>query len=106
MDNFENEESMEEIIDLSSLRYHKDESKNEKKHDKKKESEINETLMKEITKSSKKETKKDIVNTKDEAKKKRTLIYLIQVYLNEFEKLKQFKKTNLNKMSYDELIEF
>lgn len=100
MDNYENSLSDEEI-DLSSLMCKpKDEKKDQKKSNKLPDEKMDEKLKEKISKKSKTKQKlseEDIIN-------KRRLILLIEFYLLEFgDKLKAFKKINVEKKTYEEL---
>lgn len=104
-----------EKIDLSSLKYkskdepivkpEKKEKQTDKQQEKKEKQEVND-FEKLMTKPSKiKQTKKD-KSTEDEIIQKRKMILLMQFYLVEFsERLKTFKKINLEKKTYDELLD-
>lgn len=103
----EEEISQEEEIDLSAIRYKekeptKKEPTKKEKHEKK---ERDTGIPVEFEKKIKKMKPQKDKPTDDEIKKRRTLILILQMYVNEFSKLKKYKNTNFDKKSMDELNE-
>lgn len=101
------DQSIEEI-DLTSIKYKekepetKKESSKEKTNDKPRDPP--ELLMK-MEKSIKKSKPQKEKPTDEEIKKRRTLILVLQMYVNEFPKLKKYKNTNFDKKTMDELMD-
>lgn len=97
----EDENSFEDDIDLSSIKYKEPETKKEKT----KTDERVAPDLKEIEKKMKKVKPIKEKPTDDDIKKRRSLILLMQMYINEFPKLKKYKNTNFEKKTLDELLD-
>lgn len=95
------EESIEDI-DLSSIKHKADQP--EPKKDKVKKERDPPDLIDFDKKIKKVKPPKEKPND-DELKKRRHLILVLQMYVNEFPKLKKYKNTNFEKKTIDELME-